>query len=493
MDGIGREAEPDLTATPLRRTAVQSFAWAFVALVGNRFVVFAGTVVLARILVPEDFGVVAAALVLLTFLQVSLDLGVGAALVQLRSDDLEAHADTAFTLNVLLAGVAAGVLAIAAPFLADGLGVSGNADLLRVAGLAVVFRALGQTHDALLRRRLDFRSRTVVEIGRALVRTAVAITLAMAGAGPWALIIGTLASEATAAALLWFIEPFRPRLTLARASMRVLLGFGGAVTALRLVSEVVANTDYLVIGSQLGAIALGFYSIAFRLPELIIGNVLVTLSQVAFPVLSRARDDGRAGVVAIETLRWATLFGFTTAAGLAIVADDSVSLVFGSAWEASAAPMVVLAIAMGIGSVGYGVGDLFLAQGRPMIPLALNAAIALPAVAAFVLAAPHGIVAVAWVHVAIACVSSTMQVRLARRMTGFALADVARSFRGPVAATAGILILALPVRMLLPPGLGRLAAAVALGCVGALIGAHLGDRRLMGDLRFMAAQIGPRS
>jgi PST family polysaccharide transporter len=263
-----------------------------------------------------------------------------------------------------------------------------------------VLRALGQVQSAVLRRDLDFRRGTIVDVSRALVRAGVAIPMALSGFGAWALVWGVIGGELTSSILAWRLTRFRPSLILDREALRPLLGFGLTVLATRLVAEVSANSDYLIVGRRLGPTELGYYSVAWRLPELVIDSVLWVFSAVAFPVYSQARERGPETfkLAMLQALRYVTLFSFPVGVGLAIVSRDAVLVLFSEQWMPAAPIMAVVALTMAIVSVGYASGDLYPAMGRPGLVLKLDLALAVPIVAGLWLAAPHGITAVALIH-----------------------------------------------------------------------------------------------
>ncbi|MEP1122269.1 MAG: lipopolysaccharide biosynthesis protein [Ilumatobacter sp.] len=477
----------------LKGAAVTSFVWAFLGLIGNRAVVFVTTLILARLLVPEDFGTVAAALVVLGFVNVVLDLGLGAAIVQEQAEGYGGRVDTAFTTHLCLSTVATGGLVVSSPWLAEALGIADDFEILQILALSVVLRSLGQIHEALMRRDLMFRQSTVVSFVQAIVRLAVSIALAVSGAGAWSLVGGVLASTSIATVAYWIVVPYRPRLRIQRIELASLMRFGAFVTLTKFLSAVVADADYIFIGRELGAVLLGFYVIAFRLPELLIENVLNVFSSVAFPVLSRARsmEKDQLRRVVVQALTVVTLFGFTVGAGLAIVSQDTVGLLFGSKWEASAVPMSILAVSVGIGSIGYAVGDLYLAINKPEIALWIIGAMVVPKLVALYVASSEGVVAVAWVHLVTTAIFSLTHLTVARRIVGLQFRDIAGALRGPLVSAAAITITTVPLLTAMSPGVLRLAIIVAVGTVAATVG-FVADRSMWTLVRGLVGNVRPQ-
>lgn len=486
---------PDPVRPPAaRRSGVSGFVWSAVSFGGSRLVVFVATLVLARVLVPEEFGLVAAAMVLVSYFEIGLDLGVGASLIYEQEEGISDRVHTAFTVNLLvcLALTAAGVAA--APAVAAFFQVPTEDALFRVVFAYLLIRGLGQIHDALLKRDLDFRRRTVTEITRAVIRAGVSIPLALAGLGAWALVWGLLAGEVGGTAANWWLVRFRPKLRLARPVVGSLLAYGLPVVGTKIVGWVGSTADDLVVGNLLGPRQLGFYTIAYRLPELLIANVLWLFSSVAFPVYSRARTEGgdafRAAMLRALTLT--TLFGFTVGTGLAIVARDAVLVLFSAQWAPATTPMVLLALATGLQSIGYASGDIFPAMGRPGLLLKLSAPMIVLLVIAFVVVGPAGLTAVAAVHLVFQVIFGMARLVVASRLLGAGIGDHLRAMWPAVCASLGIVLCALPVRLSTKPGIGSLLATVAAGTMGGAAALLLGARSALATLRDLAATLRAR-
>ena len=477
----------DLRAEPaadLRTGAVRGVLWAAASLGATRLALFVSTLILARLLVPEDFGTVAAAMTVVTYFEVALDLGLGAALIYEQEKGHSARVQTAFTLNVAFSVLLALVGILLAGPLAGFFGVPDETPLFRALACYLVLRGIGQVNDAVLRRDLRFRRRAALDGARAVVRAAVSITLALNGADAWAIAWGILAGEVAAVVVGFTLTRFRPTFELDVRAGRALLTFGGGVVGLKVVSEIGLNADYLVVGGRLGPEALGYYTMAYRLPELVIANALWVFSTVAYPVYSRARTLGVDAFknAMLRALHLVTLFGFPAGVGLAVVAQDAVHVLFSERWAAAAPAMAVLALASGIGAVGYASGDIFPAAGRPHFLLALNTPIVVLLVVGYFFAAPHGIVAVAAVHLAVSVLYGALRLPLANRLVRGTMREAVRAMRPGVVVSLGVLAGALPVRLLTETGPAGLGLTIAAGTAGGALALAAVDRWVFRDV-----------
>jgi lipopolysaccharide exporter len=478
-------------AKSIRRRAVRGFSWAAISFGSNKFLVFISTLVLTRLLAPADFGVVAAGLTVIGYLEVTLDLGMSAAIVYQQEQGQSRSVAVAFTTNIMLCTVLAALNFLAAPTVASFFRVPDSTAIFRALSIYILMRGVGALQTALLQRDLRFREKAAADVARALVRGGLGVVLALGGLQAWALIWALIVAEAVGIAVAWRQTRFRPRLAFDRATAVPMLRFGAPVAALQLLSELAGNSDYLVVGHKLGSEALGFYSIAYRLPELLLSNVYWIFSSIAFPIFSKARTAGGAAFRGsmLKALRLITMFGFPVSVGMALVSRDAVLVLFGQNWAHASTPMALISLAIGTGSVGYASGDIFKAAGRPGLLLWINGISTMIMLAGFVFAAPYGIGVVALVHLCFNLLYAVVRLALANRFTGTTMRDVLTAIRPAMMISVGIALLGLPVRLLAPSGQWALAAIVAAGIAGAgvgLIGSGRGTaaefRELAGDL-----------
>lgn len=493
VDGPTNDGSSRRTATPVsvEGRAITSFGWAAASFGINRFLLFVATLVLARVLAPSDFGLVAAGMTLITYFEIGLDLGVGSALIYEQEKGITARVQTAFTLNMLVSAAFTVVGIAAAPAVARLFHVPDEAAIFRMLFVYLLIRGAGQIPDAILKRDLSFKKRMLVDVLRAVVRAAVSIGLALVDYGAWAIVWGILAGEIAGTVMSWSLVRFVPRFSIDRSAGATLLRFGLSFVALKALAEVGMNSDYLVVGNRLGPTQLGFYTMSYRLPELLIDNVYWIFSSVAFPVYSQARTLGGDAfrVAMLRALRLMTLFGFSLGIGLALTARDAIHVLFSSKWDPAAGPMTLIALAAGLAAVGYASGDIFPAIGKPGTLLKINAPLALALLVAFVLAAPYGIIAVAAVHLGFQLCYGALRLVVANRIVGSTLRESVVALRPAVIVSSGILVCGLPVRLMTDVGSGSLLAITLAGAAGGVAGLMIGARPEIGELRTIAARM----
>jgi len=324
----GEEPAPAGRADRLGERTARSMALAYGSYVGGRLLVLVSTAILAHLLTPKQFGLVALALLASTLLDRLADFGVAEALVIATDEELEVRSQTAFRLTMITGGAIAVLIAATSPVVVDFFDEKGLEVLLLLVAANVFIRTIAQTPYALAQRSLDFRIRAVAELTDVIVRGIVSIVLALAGVGALSLMIGYLSGSVCHATILWSRSSFRPHRGGPRSGARSMLGFGGRLTALEAISAITYNIDNAVVGKVLGSTALGFYQMAYRMPELLVYNLSVVAGRVLYPAFA-AVDRAALSRAYLMSLRYLLVIGVPVAAGLALLAHPFVDAVFG--------------------------------------------------------------------------------------------------------------------------------------------------------------------
>ncbi len=356
----------------IARKTVHGIFWSYASFGLGKVLVFLTTALLARLLTPNDFGIVAFATLTTEYLSVLKDLGLGAALIQ-RRQDVEESANTVFTLNLLLgAGLTlAGLLA--APLVATFFREPLVTPILRWLSLTFIVNALGSVHIVRLQRELEFGRKLIPDLGRSAAKGLISIGCALTGFGVWSLVFGQLIGVLAGVVLAWIVFPWRPRLTINTNLAARLLKFGLSLMSLDAITAIGDNFGYLIIGRLFGNISLGVYTLANRLPELLGLNMLWVMAWALFPAYSSIQhqtDVLRRGF--LTTLRFIEMLSVPICLGLMLTADPLIRVAFGDQWLDTIPIVRVLAMHVLIVSIGFNVGDIYKAIGRPDILLKLG-------------------------------------------------------------------------------------------------------------------------
>jgi PST family polysaccharide transporter len=433
------------------------------------------TIVAARLLDPADFGLFALALLVVNLFDYMKDLGVGAALVQ-SPRNWDRLAPTGLTLSVIFGAIAGAALAVAAPLGAALLHRPELTPLIRVLAIGLAISALSAIPAARLRRDLDFRQRIWPEFLGATMKSVLTIALAATGFGVWSLVYGQLAGTVVMSILYWWVARTPLKFGFDAAEARDLIRFGAALTGVALLTFAISNVDYLSIGVRLGDSQLGLYTLAYRIPELLVLNLCIVISEVLFSALSRlqhARD--RLAEHYLEVMTAAMALSAPISVALAAAAPAVIQTLYGSQYSGAAPVLVVLSIYTLVFSVSWHAGDVFKAIGRPWLLIATGTGRLLLMTGPIWWAAGHSIVLVALMLLLVELVPFVGNILLVRSVAGIALGSLWNAVLRPIPAAIGMGVVMLGLTQLTQalPAPVVLICAVAAGLLTYVLGLQL--------------------
>lgn len=403
----------------LKRRAFIATLWSGGDLIFRQGLQFAATIVLARLLTPADFGVVAMLALFTGVATVLMDGGFSVALIQ-RQDVDHADESTVFWCNLGIGAALALCLVVIAPAIAAFYGVPVLAPLTRVMALVVLFAALGAIHSTLLTKRLDFRTQAKAGVVAGLLSGATAIVMAWQGYGVWALAAQAVVMAASMSGLLWWLHPWRPALVFNRASVRKLFAFGGYHLGSSLLEVLYARLYTVLIGRQFGPRDLGFYSNAESAKQMPVGFSGNLLARVALPMFSEASRDTAVLQRGVQlSIRGMMLVHAPVMLGIAALAEPLVLVLFGGQWL----PAVPILQVLCISGVLYPLHAInlhaLMAQGHSRLMFRLEVIKKTIGVALIVFGALFGVMGIAWSQVAFSLVALAINTRYTRRLLGY--------------------------------------------------------------------------
>lgn len=479
-----------------QRRVARGLTWTFIDNWGSQFIGLLIFAILARILTDVDFGVVALAIVFVSFAELIVDQGLGDALIQ-RKVITRSHIDTAFWVAVATAVV----LTVAGIVLSGPLAVLVNepavGPIIAVLSLNFIITSLSSVQMALLRREMAFRSLAARRIAAIVVGGAAGVIAAIYGLGAWALVVQQLVYGVVSVITLWAVSPWRPRLHASRAEFRELFSFGINIVGSDLLGFLGRNVDNLLIGAFLGAGPLGLYAVGFRLLETT-QKVLVNVARkLAFPVFSKLQGEPermrRAYGRANRVLSAIILPGYV---GLAVVAQETVVLLFGARWTDSGPVAATLFLIGPVLTVQAFSGSLLNAAGHPRITFRFRLLSTIVHVAGFAIAIAlfGNIVAVAAAFVISSYLLLPLNLYLQQRYAGVSAVGHLMDLRWLALATVVMALAMLGVKFLLADRFDVgviLAAEVVTGLVVYAVTLLLFERQLFKDMLTVAAQAIP--
>ncbi len=402
----------------LKRRAFTAILWSGTDLAGRQGLQLFVALILARILTPGDFGVMAILLLFTSVANVIVDGGFSAALIQ-RQEVSQRDCSTVFWINVVLGVLLAITMVGGSEAIGRFYGLPELRWLSPAMAACIILSSLGAIHATLLAKRLDFKRLALVNAVSTAVAGGVALCAALAGLGVWALVVQSLVAASGTALGLWLASGWRPSLEFSNASMRSLAAFGGYNFCAN-VLEAAYNRFYTVlIGRGHSTQVLGFYANADMIRQVPGGFLSATLSRVMFPMLSAAAGDlerTRRGVQL--ALRGAILINAPLMLGLAALAEPFVLAVMGPQWGPAVPILRILCLAgllYPLQSINL---QILLAGGESRLMFRVEVVKKLLGVALIFVGAHWGVLGVAWSQVVFAVVALGINAYCAGRRVG---------------------------------------------------------------------------
>lgn len=361
----------------LKQNTFSAVRWIAVAMVIKAGLQFLQLAILARLLVPADFGLMAIVVALTAFLQIFADFGVSSAIIHHQEISRE-QLSSLYWLNVGSSVVLAVLIVLAAPWVSAYYGQTELQPLLALSAITLVVAATGQQLRVVAEKNMRFDVLAKLEAAGSLTGFLIAVGIAMAGGGVYALVGGAMANAAMLTVLLWFYisDGWRPQMVFRIREIRHFLNFGAYMIGSNLVNTISYQVDVLIGAKILGTESIGTYSLAkdFSIGISRLFNPIIT--RVGTPMMAKVQsDEALMKIVYLKTMRMTASVNFPIYIAIGVFASEVVNIVFGSKWS-DAIPLLQVFAAWGLlRSTANPVGSLLIARGRADLSFKWNLAI----------------------------------------------------------------------------------------------------------------------
>jgi O-antigen/teichoic acid export membrane protein len=339
-------------------------AWSAITQVSIQLSTLVISIILTRLLSPQDFGLVAMIVVFTGFAAIFTDLGFGAALIQ-KLDMQQHHTNAVFWVSVAAGALTTLIVAAAAPLIASFYAVPALQPL--TVGISIIFfiNAFGTVHGALLRKEMNFRTLAAAQLTATVLSGSIAIYLALSGYGVWSLVAMNITYAIVNVATMWAIAPWRPDFSLRWDALRELSKFSRNLVGFSAFNYWTRNGDNLLIGRFVGSAALGIYARSYTILLLPVWQVSSVVANVMFPAFSAIQKDiERIRAMYLKAISVISLLIFPLTLGLVVVARPLVLGLFGDQWAGMIPILQVFGLLGTIQSIGATAGWIYQSQGR---------------------------------------------------------------------------------------------------------------------------------
>lgn len=343
------QQEPNPAGThsaDLKQKALTALLWSGGTRAVTQVLTWGITIVVIRLLTPEDYGLIAMAMVFVNLLTLMAEAGLGAALVQARQLE-EAHLRAIFGASLVVDGILFATLLITAPAIARFFDEPRLVAIISVLALQFVLSVFAVIPAALLARALDFKRPSLIGLLASIAASVTTLALAFSGHGVWSLVAGSLVASLIKTVGLNLACPFLKWPAFSMSGARQLLVFGGEVTGARLLWHLYSQADTVIAGRLLGKELLGFYSVSMHLASLPVQRISAVLNEVAFPAFARTQSDSRlVSEYIVKATRMLSFISFPVLWGISSIAPEIVTVLLGPRWHTAVVPLQLLPLVM---------------------------------------------------------------------------------------------------------------------------------------------------
>jgi O-antigen/teichoic acid export membrane protein len=321
-----------IESSNLKGAAAKGLFWSAMDRFGGQGIQFVFGILITRILLPADYGLVGMILIFWAVGQTLVDSGFGSALIW-KKNPTSADYSTVFYFNVSISLILYLIFYLLAPLIAGFYDEPKLIGLIRVLCLNFILLSFGLIQQVVLQKKVDFKLLSFVNVASSLVAGIVALYMALKGFGPWAIVVQILAKSFVTSLLLWIFNRWRPVFIFDWLSLKELFGYGSKLTAAGLIYTIFQYLYLNIIGKLFPVEALGFYTRASQLQDFPVKTLGSVFNRVAFPVFSAIQDDNERLKNAVrKTLRTMVFFNFPMLLGLVAVADPLIEVVLTEKW-----------------------------------------------------------------------------------------------------------------------------------------------------------------
>jgi len=358
----------------LSQRVVKGGFWVFFLRIIYRGFSLIRLIILARILSPSDFGLMGVALLTMSTLETFSQTGFQQALIQ-KKENIESYLNSAWTVLIFRGLILFVILYLISPYAALFFNAPEAKPIIRVIGFSILLGSFSNIGVIYFNKELEFNKQFIYQFSATLADFVVAVSSVLILKNVWALVLGMLAGRAVGCLMSYLIHPFRPRLNFNLEKIKELFGFGKWILGSSILVFLLTQGDDIFVGKLLGATALGFYQLAYRISNMPATEYSHIIATVIFPAYSKIQDDfSKLKDIYLKVLQLTAFLSMPIAGGIFILAPDFTKIFLGMKWMPMVPAMQVLALYGMLRAIGATTGVVFMAVGKPKIMVKIQIA-----------------------------------------------------------------------------------------------------------------------
>ncbi len=405
----------------LKNRTISGMIWSSIGKVGSMGITFISNMVLARLLMPEDFGCIAMLYVFIAISSVFVSGGLGSALIQ-KKEPTHIDYTTVFYWNIVMSIIFYLLLFFTAPAIGRFYEMPQLRDVLRVQSLVLLIQSFSLVQSNQLQKQMRFKELSTRSICAALAGMIVAVTMALMGFGVWSLVASAIVSSMTSVLLLWKMSSWRPSLEFSMTSLKELFSFGGLMLLSSLVETIYTNLQSFIIGKWYSPKDLGFYSQARKLEEMPTNALSSVVNDVSFPAFASLQDDKQHLLSSLrKTVKSITYLNMPLFAMLIVVASPLIHLLYGMRWDTSVPYFQILCLSSMIYTLNTLNTNVIKSLGRSGIYLIVQVSKRLIGIGLIILGFHFGIYGLLWAVTAVGYICFFINAGVNKHLIGYGI------------------------------------------------------------------------
>ena len=349
----------------LKRQVGFGLFWVALGTIGAKALSLLRKLLLARFLLPSDFGLVAYASLAIGALELFKELGFSSALIY-RKDKVKEAADTIFVALLATSVIIYGIAWLTAPWVAGFFRNEALVPVLRVLSLNLIISSVGRVPQTLLVKEMGFKKKVLPELLASTAGAALSIAMVFMGYGVWSIVWGQLAVSILSSALVWIYCPWRPTFRFSKSVAGELWEYGRHIFSSQVMVFFITNIDDTFVGRLLGDTSLGYYNLAYDLSNLPATHISRIVGQVMFPAFTKVGDDlARLRDVFFRSMKYVALVATPVAVVTLVFARSFIIVAYGNKWYPAAVPLQWLTVYGLARAIAVNMGNVFKAGGKP--------------------------------------------------------------------------------------------------------------------------------
>lgn len=378
-----------------KKQIISSLFWKLMERAGVQGIQFLVMIILARLLLPEDFGIIVIVTIFIMIANIFVQSGFNTALIQKKNVD-EVDFSSVFYLNLFVTTLLYVVLFFIAPFIASFYEEPQLIIILRILSLSLFLGAINSIQNAIISRRMQFKKLFFSGLGASIVAGIISIAAAYTGFGVWALVAHQLTSQLLVTVILWLTLDWRPKFLFSTERLRSLFSFGWKLLFSSLLDSFYSNVRSLIIGKMFSPALLGFYSRGDQFPSFLVNNINGSIQSVMLPALASHQDNRkRVKEMVRRSIVTSSFVIFPMMVGLAVIAEPLVTVLLTEKWLPSVPFLQIFCIAYALWPIHTANLQAINALGRSDIYLKLEIIKKLVGIEILIVTIPYGVYAMA--------------------------------------------------------------------------------------------------